>query len=598
MKKTTAILFLLSAAALISIYVGCGESKTKPKDGGLHSQQPSRLPANVLQSCTLTQAHFNSWFASGTASENGLVVPANSVLFPHNNNCDFYQWSWQMFAWMTSPVSGKYTAGNTVIESTIFYTVSPPQDAQGDRTLIPHKPGTPLRATSSIPQLGPNRLPLIRDKAGNLIEVEQQATGVKPMLLKGTQKVAISSVDMDASGKPVFKDEAGKIIDNPKAVITHKADPDDIAQEFKTSSGKSVFINAEGKIIETEVGQAGGGNALMAQNGSVLYYITMVNDVFAFYLSGVKNGVLADSSQFPITAAQRDNICAYARANGATLPDSNALAMEIKTSWIEASKLPDPQNYITIDAIIPTYKNSGDTLWVPNGEKTEKLALLGFHVVGSVAGHPEMVWATFEHNRNTPNDAYQYLNSDSTLVTQPADSGGNWTLSANAPVSNPNVHYFKASGDTLKAYSGYTISPSNSSLVFTWGTQANVSPNAEDGSSAASNSEIISINNTVLNFLVGNDVRKNYMLIGATWTFGGTAPNGKSYSYDPSHTNGDAIGTSLLANSTMETYFQRDSTSCFYCHNDNNGLLPADLSHVYPGILPLFKTMTEANKPK
>ena len=598
MKKTTAILLLLSTIALLSIYVGCDTNKSDKPDK-VSAILTSRLPKNVLQSCTLSQSQFNSWFASGKASENGQVAPANSVLFPHNNNCDFYQWSWQMFSWMTSPVSGnKYTSGNTVMESKVFYTVTPPQNAQGQRTLIPHQPGTPLRVSGSIPQLGPNRLPLIRDKEGNLIEVEQQATGVKPMLLKGKQKVMVSSVDMDATGKPIFKDATGKIIENPKAVITHKADPDDIAQEFKTSSGQSVFINSQGKIIETELGQAGGGNALMAQNGSLLYYITMVNDVFAFYLSGVKNGVLSDSLQFPITAAQRDNITAYARANGATLPDSNALAMEIKTSWIEASKLPDPQNYITIDAIVPTYKNSGDTLWTPIGEKTEKLALLGVHVVGSVAGHPEMIWATFEHNRNTPNDAYQYLNSDSAVVTQPADSGGKWTLSAAAPVTNPNVKFFKASGDTLKAYSGKTISASSSSLVFTWGTQENVSPNAEDGSSAASNSEILSINNTVLNFLVGNDVRKNYMLIGATWTFGGAAPNGKSYSYDPTHANGDAIGTSLLANSTMETYFQRDSTSCFFCHNNGNSLLPGDLSHVYDGILPLFKTISAANKPK
>jgi len=596
MKKTTVILLLLSSTVLVSIYVGCGTNNDTPQ-GNVSAVLTSRLPNNVLKSCTLSQSQFNSWFASGTPSENGLVVPANSVLFPHNNNCDFYQWSWQMFSWMTSPVSGNtYTGGNTVMESKVFYTVSPPLDKAGHRTLIPHQPGTPLRVSSSIPQLGPNRLPLIRDKEGNLIEVEQNATGVKPVLLKGNQKVTVNSVDIDAAGKPVFKDATGKIIENPKAEITHKADPDDIVEEFKTSSGQSVFINSEGKIVETEVGQAGGGNALMAQNGSLVYYITMVNDVFAWYLTGAKNGLLADSLQFPITAQARDSVCAVARANGATLPDSNALAMEIKTSWIEASKLPDPQNYITINAIVPAYKNSGDTLWIPSGEKTEKLALLGVHVVGSVAGHPEMIWATFEHNRNTPNDAYQYLNSDSTLVTQPADTGGNWTLSAKAPVSNPNVKYFKASstGDTLKAYPGQTISPSSSSLVFTWGTQENVSPNAQDGSSAASNSEILSINNALLGLLVGNDVRKHYMLIGATWTFGGAAPNGKSYSYDPTHASGDAIGTSLLANSTMETYFQRDSTSCFYCHSNNNSLTPPNLSHVYSGIKPL--TTSVANK--
>ena len=283
MKKTTAILLLLSSVGLFSIYVGCGTNKSGKPLSDTSDVLTSRLPKNVFQSCTLSQSEFNSWFASGTATENGSVVPANSVLFPHNNNCDFYRWSWQMFSWITSPVSGNtYTGGNTVMESKVFYTVTPAQNKQGDRTLIPHQPGTPLRVSGSIPQLGPNRLPLIRDKAGNLIEVEQQTSHLKPMILKGTQRTMISSVDMDPTGKPVFKDATGKIIENPKAIITHKADPDDIVQEFKTSSGQAVFINSEGKIIETEVDQAGGGNALMAQNGSLVYYITMVNDVFAF----------------------------------------------------------------------------------------------------------------------------------------------------------------------------------------------------------------------------------------------------------------------------------------------------------------------------
>src|SRR6185503_4063346 len=122
MKKTTVILLLLSSTVLVSIYVGCGTNNDTPQ-GNVSAVLTSRLPNNVLKSCTLSQSQFNSWFASGTPSENGLVVPANSVLFPHNNNCDFYQWSWQMFSWMTSPVSGNtYTGGNTVMESKVFYT--------------------------------------------------------------------------------------------------------------------------------------------------------------------------------------------------------------------------------------------------------------------------------------------------------------------------------------------------------------------------------------------------------------------------------------------------------------------------------------------
>jgi hypothetical protein len=595
MKKTTIILFLLATTAILSIYVGCGPSG--PDSG---TSNPSRLPANVLQSCIISQDSFNTWFASGHATENGLVLPANSVTFGHNNNCEFYQWSWQMFAWMTSPASGSgYGSGGTVMESPVFYTASA-ADSTGNRYFIPHISGQPLRVfPSPIVQNGPNNLPMIKDKKGNLLEVVPRQEGVKPMLLSGTRRVTINSVDIDAAGKPVFKDQAGKIIQNPKALITLKGNITKMVQEFTASNGQSVFLTAQGEVVESEVGQATH-NGLISRAGSLVYYISMVNDVYAFFLSGAKDSLIS-GAEFPITAQQRDSICAIARANGTTLPDSNALAIEIKTSWVEAETVPDPDNYITIDAFVPTY-NKMDSVWVPNGEKKVKLAMLGMHVVGSTAGHPEMVWATFEHNQNAPNAAYQYLNADSVMVTQPADSSGQWTLSSNASDPNPNVAhiYVPKNSDSLKAIAPYGITASNSSLVYPWGSEANVTPNAEDGSSAASNSEVISINNSVLSKLVGNDIRKNYILIGATWTSGGKAPTGQSYSTNPS-SPGVAIGTSLLANSTMETYLQLNYTTCFYCHSNgdtlNPSLLPGDLSHIYTQLQALknFKT-TDTNK--
>ncbi len=584
MKKTTTITLLFAAITIYALYIGCGQGapdaskSSAPKANVLVAGMPSRLPQDAMQSCTLSQAEFNSWFASGTASENGLVQPANSVTFGHNNNCDFYQWSWQMFAWLVSPTPG----GITVMESPVFYTVSP-VDSIDQRVLIPHEKGTLLKAMNHIGQEGPNKLPMIRDKQGNLFEVEKHAPNVKPMLLT---KTSVHKVEMNTAGKPVFMDQAGKTIPNPKALIQTKGNTKNIVQEFKTTSGKSVFLTSNGFIIDSEEGQATG-DGLIAQNGSLVYYITMVNDVYAFYLSGAKNKQLS-SIEFPTTAAQRDSICAIARANGVTLPDSNALAIEIKSSWIDVTNLPDPEKYVTIEAMIPTYDTSNPAMWVPTGEKKATLALLGVHVVGSTAGHPELVWSTFEHQRNTPNASYQYLDTNKAVKTVLRDSSGHWTLSSNALDPKPNVSHISVHGDTLKANSGFTISASNCSQVFPWGTQANVSPNAEDGSSAASNSEIISINNSIFGWLVGNDIRKNYMLVGATWTSGGAAPSGKSYSTNPSDP-GAAIGTSLLANSTMETYFQGPKFTCFTCHHDQSkpSVLPGQLSHVYTKLQPL-----------
>jgi len=601
MKKTTAITLLFFTAASYFLYVGCGQgtpdaSKSgSPKSEALLASMPSRLPQDVMQSCTLSQAEFNSWFASGTASENGLVLPANSVTFGHNNNCDFYQWSWQMFAWLVSPLS----ANETVMSSPIFYTVSPVDG--GNRNLIPHVAGQALRATSSITQAGPNGLPTIMDKDGKLHEVETAAPKTKLMLLKGTQKTAVSKVEMDANGKPVFKDQAGKVIDNPKAITKAKGN---VVQAFTATNGQTVLLGPNG-VIESEEGQAGGSHGLMAQNGSIVYYISMVNDVFAVYLSAAKTGNMS-GFEFPTTAAQRDSIVALAAANNITLPDPNALAIEIKTSWVEASTLPDASNYVTINAIIPLYNKSNPKQWVPlKRDTTVKLALLGTHVVGSTAGHPEMVWATFEHLQNSPFAAYQYLNSKNVVDTVPQETQGKWTLNGNPTDPNPNNFTFSASGNTLtgKVVSDpqdptksdtVSVSPCNTTLVFPWGSEMGQSPNAEDGSSAASNSEVISINQSVFGWLVGNDIRKNYLLIGATWTNGGVAPSGKNFSTSPTDP-GAAIGTSLLANSTMETFKQSNQNSCFGCHSTAGSSTPSNppslspniLSHIYPDLQPL-----------
>jgi hypothetical protein len=82
--------------------------------------------------------------------------------------------------------------------------------------------------------------------------------------------------------------------------------------------------------------------------------------------------------------------------------------------------------------------------------------------------------------------------------------------------------------------------------------------------------------------LLSGDMRKNYFMLGATWTINGQPPS-----------TGTQVGTNLLANSTMETYVQ-GGTNCFSCHDDlgaTNGMLglgpDSGLSHIYFPIQPL-----------
>src|SRR5436309_4792425 len=81
------------------------------------------LPNDPKPTCTVSQPVFNSWFQSGSVTVNGIVNPANSVSFPNTPNCSFYQWSQQMFLWLTSPSPSRYGPGAHVLDSSVFYDI-------------------------------------------------------------------------------------------------------------------------------------------------------------------------------------------------------------------------------------------------------------------------------------------------------------------------------------------------------------------------------------------------------------------------------------------------------------------------------------------
>ena len=351
--------------------------------------------------------------------------------------------------------------------------------------------------------------------------------------------------------------------------------------------------------LDTEEGQAGSDDVLMSKDGSILYYITFVNDVYAKFLDGSKKEKLNDSISFPTTQRELDNIIAFAKSIGETLRSPETLTMELKTSWVDLATIPlDIQKeYITVRANVPTYDRSSDKKWTPTGKSQIKtLALLGMHVVGSVKGHPEMIWATFEHRHNSPNLTYNYVDENGKTKTVVADTGNHWLLNSKSTDIVYNKSHMNYENNTIVAKSNNTISPSNTKRINAFGVAYDnkAKPNNENKSTAESNSQIIAVNNTVRDQLIAGDVRKNYIFIGATWTQNGATPTGKSYSVKKKQTSpGVAVGTSQLANSTMETYFQygagkfnSNDASCFSCHHGSLAPNAAfDLSHIYSQLL-------------
>lgn len=587
------------------------------------------LPTDVQSSCTVSPTMFASWFQTGTPALNGVVNPANSITFPNSPNCSFYQWSKQMFLWLTSPAPSIYGGGSRIFDSPTFYDVSPP-DLNGVRQFVRHVPGVfnfGLRAAKN----GPNGFPILFDKRGRLLEIHPGKVSEqgKPLVLNQAGKQVEAERITVQNGKAVFLDKANKPIVAARPLLiqkTRKAQavgkprivPKQIAnlvtvQKFMIE-GKPVLIDSSGTVVESEIGQADG-SVLLTQGNGLVYYAIVVNDVFAFYLTGTKNGDIpppggnVDNAQFPTTQAQLNPILALATSHGVTIPDGIALAVEVKTSWVEASSVPDKSKYITITGTVPVYNTSSSTTWTQTGTKNVELAMVGMHVVGSTNGHPEMLWATFEHFGNAPNATYQYVSTSGTKTVNQNTSGA-WLLTTNgaaAPfncvfqqadqVSNTNTNIVAANPPVSpgpppspQCPTNVAIRPSNIIRFKAFGGAFNQTPNPLDPTTAASNSEILSVDNATQ--VPGGDVRDQYFMTGSTWTIGGAAPTGMFPS-------GNEVGTSRLCNTTMETFDQGSSNmatpqdlNCFTCHVTNN----VTVSHVFcdpdhgcsAGLQPLF----------
>jgi hypothetical protein len=539
---------------------------------------PPPVPTDAQDACPLSAATFASWFQSGNVSLNGVVNPANSL----NNlapDCGFYAWSEQMFMWLTSPAPSAYGGGAHIFDSPSFYDVSPP-DANGKRTFLAHTLGLisafPLRAA----QRGPHGLPVIIDRAGRLLEVNPPNPTLKPLVRDPSGKlVEIAHVRLE-NGRPILLDREGKVIEAQHSqtimpTAEQKVSTPVTVQKFLID-GIPIFIDPSLAVIDVEQGQAGDSSVLEAQttaNGSLVYYATMVNDVYAYFLTGVKDGAITTTTpnQFPTTPADLNSTVTFAMAHGKPnppFPDPNALAIEVKSSWVVAAGLPNLSSYITMTATIPTYNQANPSLWTPTGQQTVQLALLGIHVVGSTAGHPEMVWATFEHVGNTPLETYLY-NSTNGVKTVSRNTSGTWLFSANGsagPFNIAHMFFVGPPSNNIQSSGSFTISPSDTLRSDPWGI---------DGGNTFSNTEVISMNEHVLGMMASGDIRGNYIMTGATWTPFGSPPVGST----------PGVGTNRLSNTTMETY-QQGASNCFTCHQ--NGLNPDGLSHIYGGLQPLF----------
>jgi hypothetical protein len=377
--------------------------------------QAQRVPADTLKLCEVKPSDFKDWFSSAVVSRNGLVTPAKSSEFdsapvlPNSSpNCEFYKWSERMFLWLTSPLRLPGAHEVRIFESDAFFDAVPSGSGQHalvrhDKATLQEDPGAFRHFSVRRPKLGPHFLPLIFDKAGRMFEVERPdiVADAKLQIIDRTgRRVQIKDARRKENGDVVLFDEKNEVIqpqvrdvDPPPGNLVQL--PDSVRQLIQRGERQSLEVEKEGLrvqkfivngiplyldpydyFINVEVGQ-GDQSVLESQTGSLVYYEIILNDLLAYFRTGVTDGAITGDTakHFPDSVDDLQNIMTFVRNNLGrndvrSIAEPNALAIEIKTSWVETTGLQNLGSYITTRATVPNYDKSDPDHWIQRGRRS------------------------------------------------------------------------------------------------------------------------------------------------------------------------------------------------------------------------------------
>jgi hypothetical protein len=303
--------------------------------------------------------------------------------------------------------------------------------------------------------------------------------------------------------------------------------------------------------------QAGSSGILVDQAGRTVYYQIHLNEDFSKF---VKDHGFTDREKLKQAPADLQ------------FPVG---VVELKSSWRVLAPGEDPKGAFTTLAEIPRLINKpgGKIVVDPTQTSRETVALVGLHVVGVTQGHPEFIWATFEHVDNAPDLPAGIMPNDD----KPVDNARSWTFypkGAKAKDSNKNVKT-----PVLKLDEPTQVLTPKTSVFRQFALGGSDTPTLITG-----------LTSSVWQRLpTALDVWKNYFLVGAVWL----RNPGQDFKPDSEFDDGKLAGEKKLSNSTMETFTQSPALrpNCFSCHEtkavripNTNDEIPAKLlnvSHVF-----------------
>jgi hypothetical protein len=216
------------------------------------------------------------------------------------------------------------------------------------------------------------------------------------------------------------------------------------------------------------------------------------------------------------------------------------------------------------------------------------------HVVGVIDGHPEFIWATFEHandktgERDVAPAAHDNPSPTNTPPQTIDGSNRDYPLfKANTPVDKANIPVKQPVGANQKFADPtpvFRMFPGSAS------TKPNGAPPGqfEDPAITALNQQMTKL--FARNDTQGKDWRRHYRLVGAVW-MNGPRQDGFKEAMVFSDDDSRLAGENRLSNVSIESFTQATAAHCFSCHNtdvqdqDLGGkVLPArriNVSHIF-----------------
>jgi hypothetical protein len=312
--------------------------------------------------------------------------------------------------------------------------------------------------------------------------------------------------------------------------------------------------------------QAGSQQALIDQKGNIVWYAIHLNKTYEAFIDDYGLGDRKALDKVPRDLAFRTG------------------SLELKSAWQIVDGAP-PRNYITTRAVVPIFRTLPSGEIVKDGAKTRivTVALLGIHVVGTIEGHPEFIWSTFEHvshqqkawARDVAPAAKQNADGAKPIMIEkkvaayalyPSDA----PPALAAPVTGAN--HGGGIGSLKLDARHQTFAPKTSIYRQFPGSKSDDSK--EDDAVTTLNRDV----QDTFEKLAPADVRGNYQLVGAIWL---NAPD------EDFHVGVDFIeaakqprkqplfgGEDRLSSTSMESFTQAGDSlpNCFACHNTESVL--------------------------